>query len=260
MDDILKELLVVGREQYERREYDRAEQVLRQVLERTDRYADVFNMLGVIRHERGDFAGAEKYLERAVELNPNYTEALLNLAVTYNDLGKYEAGRQVYSQIRYGDGEGGLADPFARGKMANMHAELAQAYSDLGCKQKAIDELKKAVELCPMFADLQVRLGTLYRDIGNLGLARDHYVAGCEANPKYAVAHVLLGVVLLSLGSSDDAVGKWREALRVDPDNKNAKMYLRMVESQRNAHPAPDADTEVEDEQPKAEGEQPAEG
>ena len=56
MDERLKQLLVLGREHYERREYDRAERVLRQVLELTDRYADVFNMLAVICHDRGDFA------------------------------------------------------------------------------------------------------------------------------------------------------------------------------------------------------------
>ena len=40
MDERLKQLLVLGREHFDRREYDRAERVLRQVLELTDRYAD----------------------------------------------------------------------------------------------------------------------------------------------------------------------------------------------------------------------------
>src|SRR4051812_39263574 len=173
MDDRLKQLLVLGREHYERREYTRAEEILRQVLEKTDRFADVYNMLAVILHERGDFVAAERFFERAVELNPNYTEALLNLSVTYNDLGKYEAARQVYSKIRREDGHGGVLDPFARGKIANMHAALAQAYSDAGCRGEAIAELTKAVDLCPTFADLQSRLGTLYRDAGNLALARE---------------------------------------------------------------------------------------
>src|SRR5215471_4509658 len=113
MDERLKQCLVLGREHYERGEFERAENVLREVLERTDRFADVFNMLAVILHEKGDFVAAERFFERAVELNPNYTEALLNLAVTYNDLGKYEAARQVYSRIRKDDGHGGVLDPFA---------------------------------------------------------------------------------------------------------------------------------------------------
>jgi tetratricopeptide (TPR) repeat protein len=235
MDDRLKQLLVLGREHYDRREYEHAEHALQQILETTNRFADVYNMLGVISHERGDFLAAEQHFERAVDLNENYTEALLNLAVTYNDLGKYEAARQVYSRIRRTDGKEGVLDPFARGKIANMHADLSQAYADAGCRQEAITELKRAVELCPTFADLQLRLGTLYRDAGNLALAREHYAAACEANPRYAPARVLLGLALLSFGLSDHAIAEWREALAIDPENKTAKMYLRMVEAQRNA-------------------------
>jgi tetratricopeptide (TPR) repeat protein len=235
MDDRLKQLLVLGREHYERREYDRAEHALRQVLDRTDHFADVHNMLAVILHDRGDFAGAELHFERAVALNPNYTEALLNLAVTYNDLGKYEAAREVYGSIRRADGQEGILDPFVRGKIANMHADLAQAYNDAGCEQEAIAELKRAVDLCPRFSDLQVRLGTLYRHTGNLTLAREHYEAARDANPTYAPARVLLGVTLLSLGLPEKAAAAWHEALDLDPENKSARMYLRMVDAQRRA-------------------------
>lgn len=234
MDDRVKQLLILGREHFDRREYDRAEHVLRQVVEKTDRYADVYNMLAVILHERGDFVAAEKHFERAVEINPNYTEALLNLAVTYNDLGKYEAARKVYARIRREDGQTGVADPFIRGKIANMHADLSQAYADAGCKPEAIEQLKRAVELCPAYADLQTRLGSLYRDSDNFALARQHYEAARSSNPKYAPARVLLGVTLLSLGEIDQAIAEWREVLTIDPENRSAKMYLRMVEAQRS--------------------------
>jgi tetratricopeptide (TPR) repeat protein len=239
MDERLKQLLILGREHYERREFDRAEHVLREVLEHTDRFADVFNMLAVVLHERGDFVAAERYFERAVELNPHYTEALLNLAVTYNDLGKYEAARQVYARIKKGDGQGGILDPFARGKIANMHAAIAQAYADAGQKAEAITELKKAVDLCPTFADLQTKLGSLYRDAGNLALAREHYEAARVSNDKFVPARVLLGVTLLSLGLTDGAIAEWRDALAIDPENKSAKMYLRMVEANRSANSKP---------------------
>jgi tetratricopeptide (TPR) repeat protein len=248
MDERLKQLLVLGREHYERREYDRAERVLRQVLDLTDRYADVYNMLAVICHDRGDFTGAEGYFERAVELNPNYTEALLNLAVTYNDLGKYEAARKIYARLRgAGRGQEGDLDPFVRGKLANMHAELAQAYADANCRGEAIEQLKKAVDLCPAFADLQTKLGTLYRDDGNLASARRCYEAARAANPRFVSARVLLGVTLFSMGEVDEAEAEWNEALAIEPENRSAKMYLRMVEAQRSlragstaAPPAPE--------------------
>ena len=100
MDDHLKQLLLLGREHYQKREFDKAEYMLKQVVQQTDRFADVFDMLGVIAHAQGDFEQAELNFEKAVGLNPNYTEAQLNLMVTYNDLGKYDSAREVYARIR----------------------------------------------------------------------------------------------------------------------------------------------------------------
>lgn len=232
MDDHLKQQLVLGREHYQKREFDRAEPLLREVVEQHDGFADVHNMLGVIAHERGDFATAEKHLERATELNPNYTEALLNLAVTYNDQSKYEAGRMVYKRIRSArDRSTDNLDPFVKGKIANMHAELAQAYEDAGLRTDAIRELERAVSMCPTFADLQTRLGTLFRDSGDLEKAREHYEAARNANPRYPLARLMLGVTLLALNEVDEAKKEWRAVLEHDPGNKSASMYLRMAEN-----------------------------
>src|SRR6476660_10142041 len=100
MNERLKQLLVLGREHYTKREFEQAEQMLRMVLAEEDRYADVHDMLGVIAHSRGNFLVAERHFERALEINPAYTEAALNLAVTYNDRGKYDAAKQVYAKIK----------------------------------------------------------------------------------------------------------------------------------------------------------------
>ena len=114
MDERTKQTLVLGREHYAKREYDKAEPLLREVLEHEDRFADIHDMLGVIAHSRGNFIAAEKHFERALAINPAYTEAALNLAVTYNDRGKYEKAREVYSRIQGSPGglKSGL-DPFA---------------------------------------------------------------------------------------------------------------------------------------------------
>src|SRR4051812_4842510 len=122
MDDHLKQLLLLGREHYQKREFDKAEYLLKQVVQQTDRFADVFDMLGVIAHAQGDFAQAEQYSERAVSLTPNYTEAQLTLMVPYNALGKYDPAREISARFRgRAAGGDGPADPFAMGKIANMH-------------------------------------------------------------------------------------------------------------------------------------------
>lgn len=234
MDEHTKQLLLLGREHYERRELEKAEHMLRQVIEKEDRLADVHDMLGVICHARGNFPQAERHFERALSINPGYTEAALNLAVTYNDRGKYEAARQVYARIK-GAPSGPLPvlDPFARGKIANMHAEVGQAYADAGLIREAIAEYEKAVGLCPQFADLRTRLGSLLRDVNDLARAREQYESAVDARPSYVPARIQLGVTLLALGETDAAAEQWHKVLEIEPTNPRAKMYLRIMASAR---------------------------
>jgi tetratricopeptide (TPR) repeat protein len=246
MDEHVKQLLLLGREHYQKREYDKAEYLLRQVVAKTDRFADVFDMLGVIAHSRGDFVLAERHFEKAVAINPNYTEAQLNLMVTYNDLGKYDAARRVYQSIRNrSGGAGAKEDTFAKGKIANMHAETSQAYLDAGMLAEAIVELEKAVGLCPEFADLRTRLGVLLRDTGNVARAREQFEAAKQANPRYVQARVLLGVLLLSSGEGDAATQEFSDVLQLDPENKSAIMYLRIARGQATGKSTPPAEPDA---------------
>ena len=241
MDDHLKQLLLLGREHYQKREFEKAEYLLKQVVQQTDRFADVFDMLGVIAHAQGDFAQAEQNFERAVSLNPNYTEAQLNLMVTYNDLGKYDAAREIYSSIRGRASAAGEAshDPFVMGKIANMHAEISQAYQDAGMAAEAVQELERAVALCPTFADLRTRLAILYRDLGQKERAREQLEVAKQHNPNYIQARVLLGVLKLSAGEYEAAIAEFEAVLLRDPEHKGAQMYLKIAHTQKRNSPYP---------------------
>lgn len=238
MNERVKQLLVLGREHYAKREFEKAEQMLRMLLEEEDRYADVHDMLGVIAHSRGNFLVAERHFERALEINPAYTEAALNLAVTYNDRGKYDKAREVYGRIKVGEaGTAAGLDPFARGKIANMHAALGQAYYDAGLAREAIVELEKATALCPHFADLQTRLGAILRETHDLAGARARYELALAHKPTYVPALLQLGVTLLSLGDTSGAEAHWKKVIELEPENSQGKMYLRMLERTRQSRP-----------------------
>ena len=240
MDDHLKQLLLLGREHYEKGEHDKAEYLLRQLVNRSSSFADVYDMLGVIAHSRGDFIEAEKLFRRAVEINPNYTEAQLNLMVTCNELGKYDVARKIYSQVRHKSATGpGKTDPFARGKIANMHAATSQAYLDAGMLPDSIRELEKAVQLCPTFADLRTKLAQLYRDAGDEARAIAQLEAAKETNPKYINARLLLGVLLLSNGDTSRAIEEFEQVLELEPKNQRAEMYLRLARTQRSGSDVP---------------------
>jgi tetratricopeptide (TPR) repeat protein len=188
-----------------------------------------------------------------VVLNPVYVEALLNLAISYNDLGRYADARDAFA--RAGAARGNAEQPgdaFALGKIANLHAGVAQAYADLGRLAEAATELEKAVRLRPEFVDLRVKLASVYRDQGKFADAERELLAACEQNPAYTKARILLGVTLLATGRRDEAATRFREVLDIDPLHKAAKMYLRFAErppgeanaaSDQWAAPADDGET-----------------
>jgi tetratricopeptide (TPR) repeat protein len=237
MDDHIKQLLLLGREHYAKREYDKAEPLLRQVAKHTDRLADVFDMLGVIAHSAGHFTLARDWFERALVLNPNYTEAQLNLMVTLNDIGDYGEARKLYGQLRKRGGHQEAADTFVKGRIANMHADISQAYSDVGMQVEAIQELEKAVSLCPTFPDLRTRLGVQYRDAGDRVRALEQFERAKLENPEYLQARLMLGVLHLSGGDHDGAEREFKAVIERDPGNTSARMYLRIVRAQLASDP-----------------------
>lgn len=233
MDDRTKQLLTLGREHYDKREFDKAEHYLKQVVERGTQFADVHNMLGVIHHDRGRFDEAHAAFEEALNINPNYTEAALNLAVTYNDLGRYDDAKRIYAAaMSKGDHAPGQPDPFIKGKIANLHAEVAQAYADAGMLTEGMHELRKAILLCPHFADMRLRLANLYRQQGDLDAARFELEEAIRHKGEFLPAHVALGVVLLAQGNTEGAIRRWEKALEIQPGDKTAQMYLRMAKAQ----------------------------
>jgi len=233
MDDRLLRLITLGREHYQAREYDKAEKYLAQVVQEHRGFADVFNMLGVIYHDGGRFTLAEDCFEESLRINPNYTEAALNLAVTYNDLGKYAQAREIYSKaLNRSRREPRSLDPFARGKIANMHADIGAAYAGVGLYPEAVREYARALELCPTFVDLRTRLANVYREMGDYARALREFETIKGQNARYVPARVSLGVTLFALGRRDDAIKEWEQALAIEPDHRSVKVYLQMVKDE----------------------------
>lgn len=231
MDNDTLRRLEKGREHYENKEYDKAETYLLKVAEVEDRFADVMNMLGVIYHNKGEVAVAQQFFEKAIRINPRYTEAALNLAVTCNEQGLYKQANQIYNQLtsQLSDSQEDI-EPFARGKLANMHAELGHAYAELQRHDRAISQYREALALCPDFVDIRTRLGQLLKDTGALDEALAEFKKVKEIRPNYIPAKVSLGVTYFAKGDKPAARREWKEVLEIDPQNKTADMYVKMVE------------------------------
>jgi tetratricopeptide (TPR) repeat protein len=240
----LRALVARGRAHYAAGEYGEAVTCLTEVLRGKAAYADVYDMLGVIYHHEGRLAEAEEMFRTALRLNPAYTEAALNLVVTCNDLGKYGEAKTIYEQamaaVQRAPRE---LDPFVKGKIANMHAEVGATYRAVGAFDEAVREYERALALCPTFADLRTELGKTLREMGELSTSIRELELVRAEQPRYAPGRVHLGLSYHAAGRHEDAAAQWRAVLEADPTNASARMYLAMLDGNSRAAGSPPAPT-----------------
>lgn len=231
MSHDLNELVTIGKQFFDKKEYSRADTYLRKALKKGVQYADVFNMIGVVEHIEGKFETAIKMFKEALKINPNYTEALLNLAVLYNDLGHYGDAKKLYSNLhKTSKTKQRQIEPVLKGKLSNLHANIGDIYRGLGLYPHAIEEYKKALELNPTYVDIRTKLGISYRENGELAKSLAELKKVVQADQKYIHAHIQLGVSYYSAKKLALAKKEWNNALKKDPKNEYAQMYLRLAE------------------------------
>lgn len=193
-------------------------------------YADLQYLLGLLRERRRDLDGAALCLERALELNPAYAEAGLALQSVYEQRGQHERSRELAARLQ--EAVAARGDPTTRGKLANLHAALGDAYREAGDLREAIDAYRKALDRCPGFHDIRQRLAVTLREAGLPGRALAELQRLLRASPGYLDAQVQLGLTLYTLGRSADARAAWQAALDRDPSRDDARMYLRLLAAQ----------------------------
>jgi predicted TPR repeat methyltransferase len=65
--------------------------------------------------------------------------------------------------------------------------------------------------------------------MGDIEASLREYREVCHTNPSYVPARLHLGVTLYTARRTEEAVAEWRAVLEIDPQNKNAHAYLKMV-------------------------------
>jgi tetratricopeptide (TPR) repeat protein len=228
----VQSLYSLGRGAFERRNFEEALDYFQRLVQRMDRFADVWNMMGQIHHETGEMDLAQDCFQKALDLNPHYTDALFNLAIVYSEIGKYDQAQALYDRARsqeHGQGDRRIADPTIRGKLANMHADLGDLYLGLGLFHDAADEYRKALTLRPEFPDIRLSMARTLFEAGKKSAALAELAEIKSSRPDYLKARLQLGLYLFSMGHSDAAVKEWSEILAEFPGHQRAQTYLRLA-------------------------------
>jgi len=109
---------------------------------------------------------------------------------------------------------------------SRIHLNLAQAYTRVSQYDKALDEVKKAVDAGPQDADVYKTMGDVFLGMGDLEKAENSYKKALDIEPEYFIVMNDLGVIKGEQGDLDSAERFFRKAVIVYPFFEKAKKNL----------------------------------
>ena len=223
-------LLTRARERFAVQDYYGAVHLLEEIVDGGRTFADVHHLLGVSLSLLGQHERALTELRRALDLNPRYLEALIHQGLVLNELGRSaeadESFRRASASIA--PPSTGLSAHVAA-RLANLHAELAEAYAEGGAMERAIEQYQRALELGPTFLDLRYRMARLLLETGRVLEAREALEGVLEARPNFIDAQTALGLAHYLAGDALSARDIWKACLQRRPENARVEAYLAML-------------------------------
>jgi tetratricopeptide (TPR) repeat protein len=205
--------------------------LLREVTASGKAFADAHHLLGLALSMSGQPAEALAEFDRALALNPRYVDAHLNRAVTLNDLGRYDDAVAAFAAAQGlgGVDHTGFPAPEAS-RLANLHAELAEAYVEAVGIREAIEQYAKAAELRPEFLDLRYRLARLRLEVGDVALARRELEVILEERPSFFDARAAFGMACYLEGDTAVARAAWQQCRGERPGEPRITAYLALLD------------------------------
>jgi tetratricopeptide (TPR) repeat protein len=223
-------LLARARERFVLQDYHGAVHLLEEIAASGHAFADAHHLLGVSLSLLGMTERALAEFDRALALNPRYLEALIHRGLVLNELGRSAEAEESFRRAALADtgSIGGFPAPVAA-QLANRHADLAQAYAEVGSLPDAIEQYRRALELGPTFHDLRYRLARVLLEAGRALEAREELEQVVAARPGFVDAGAALGLARYLSGDGDGAREVWKATLARRPDNPRIEAYLNMV-------------------------------
>jgi tetratricopeptide (TPR) repeat protein len=229
---------------------DRAIEEYQAALEVIPSYADVHARLARVLASTGDLQGAMQHYREAVEINPLFVSGWLGLGhaalrASVDDTTKAEDAREAFRRAREAretlasermrEAEAALeagdfeaAEGFYKDAFREDHA-MFRDHLDRGLLllrhekwEDAAEELSRARDISPRFADVHNYLGVALAEDGQLERGCVEFERSVAINPDYVVAWLNLAYARTALARSDAARSALEEVLRREPDNAPA--------------------------------------
>jgi tetratricopeptide (TPR) repeat protein len=223
-------VLTRARERFAVQDYYGTVHLLEEVAAGGRAFADVHHLLGVSLSLLGQRDRALTEFARALELNPRYLEALIHQGLVLYEMGRDAEAEDSFRRAAasIAPASNGLPAPIAA-RLANQHAELAEAYAEAGALERAVEQYQRALELGPGFVDLRYRMARLLLESGRSLEAREALEEVLRSRPNFVDAAAALGLAHYLSGDALGARDIWKKCLQRRPENARVEAYLAML-------------------------------
>jgi tetratricopeptide (TPR) repeat protein len=223
-------LLIRARERFAVQDYYGAVHLLEEIVGGGRAFADVHHLLGVSLSLLGQSERALGEFAKALELNPRYLEALIHQGLVLNELGRPREADDSFRRAAASVAPPSTGLPaHVAARLANLHAELAEAYAEGGAPERAVEQYQRALDLGPAFHDLRYRMARLLLESGRPLEAREALEAVLKERPNFVDAEAALGLAHYLSGDAIGAREVWKRCLERRPENARVEAYLAML-------------------------------
>ena len=225
------ELFKQAEEYFRADQYAKAERYLKELVLKDYKKALVFHMLGTIYYDSGKFNKAIRAFQRALEIDPSLTDASIGLSIIFNDLGRYEEGQKIFSEAQQRLKRKSVEDPKFNQLLSIKCTELGDLYFKYGHFEEALEHFQKALDLSIRKIGITMKIVECYVKEGYYEKAIHMLRALCKTHPRFMAGRLKLGKLYYDSHQVPMAILQWEHVLTVEPENLQAKEYLKLTDS-----------------------------
>ena len=212
-----------------RRDYDGAEQFIRQALKIEPKNAMAWNRLGTVYNSRSNYNKAVECLDKAVQIDSNYADAWNSLGNVYSNMGNTEKAAECYKKSLAASKKAVNVDPGKAkswGELAISYMNASTVYGNpLENYDEPIEYFRKALELDPNDKEILANFGYLYYLKDDYDEAIKYAQKAIAVDANYPLPWNVLGYTYSSLENYDKAIVNFTKALSFSPFHSSALIY-----------------------------------
>jgi len=158
---------------YNQKDFSKAIQAYRKVIELDPTYVEAYNNLGILYQMMGDIDRALGAYQKSTEINPRYEKGYNNLGILLLLSGRYEEASEAFQKA--------LA---VNSNNIESHIHLGVLFKKKGQWQEAIESYQKALAIDPLHRETHYNIALLYEQLENVELAVGHYQQFIQLSSK----------------------------------------------------------------------------